>query len=56
MKYKNAALICVIALVELGTVLMCIAMHNFSLALLAAVIYVPYVFILPIMPKQNFTK
>lgn len=54
MKYKNAALICVIALVELGTVLMCIAMHNFSLALLAAIIYVPV--ILPIIPKQNFTK
>ncbi|XP_033356701.1 glycosylphosphatidylinositol anchor attachment 1 protein [Bombus vosnesenskii] len=56
MKYKNAALVCVIALVELGTVLMCIAMHNFSLALLTAVIYVPFVFVLPITPKQNLTK
>lgn len=56
MKYKNAALICVIALVEFGTVLMCIAMHNFSLALLTAVIYVPFVFVLPIAPKQNLTK
>ncbi|XP_043786986.1 glycosylphosphatidylinositol anchor attachment 1 protein [Apis laboriosa] len=54
MKYKNAVLICVIALVELGTILMCIAMHNFSLALLVAVIYVPI--ILSITPKQNFTK
>ncbi|CAL7943658.1 unnamed protein product [Xylocopa violacea] len=54
MKYNNAALICVIALVEVGTVLMCIAMHNFSLALLIAVIYVPI--ILPITPKQNSTK
>ncbi|XP_076247523.1 glycosylphosphatidylinositol anchor attachment 1 [Calliopsis andreniformis] len=51
MKYKNAALILVIASVELATVLMCIAMHNFSLALIAAIAYVPV--ILPITPKQN---
>ncbi|XP_076663317.1 glycosylphosphatidylinositol anchor attachment 1 [Andrena cerasifolii] len=54
MKYKNAALICVIASVELATVLMCIAMHNFSLALVAAVVYVPV--ILPITPKQSSTS
>ncbi|XP_003707027.1 glycosylphosphatidylinositol anchor attachment 1 [Megachile rotundata] len=54
MKYKNAALVCVIALVELATMLMCIAMHNFSLALLAAVVYVPV--ILPITPKKNSTN
>ncbi|XP_076661414.1 glycosylphosphatidylinositol anchor attachment 1 [Halictus rubicundus] len=51
MKYKNSALICVIASVELATVLMCIAMHNFSLALVAAIVYVPV--ILPITPKQR---
>ncbi|XP_029052423.1 glycosylphosphatidylinositol anchor attachment 1 protein [Osmia bicornis bicornis] len=54
MKYKNAALVCVIALVELATMLMCIAMHNFSLALLAAVVYVPV--ILPITPKKHSTN
>ncbi|XP_043263869.1 glycosylphosphatidylinositol anchor attachment 1 protein [Colletes gigas] len=53
-KYKNAALIYVITSVELATVLMCIAMHNFSLALVAAVVYVPA--ILPITPKQNSTS
>ncbi|XP_031830500.1 glycosylphosphatidylinositol anchor attachment 1 [Nomia melanderi] len=51
MKYKNAALICVIASVELATVLMCVAMHNFSLALIVAVVYVPV--ILPVTPKQK---
>ncbi|XP_078040493.1 glycosylphosphatidylinositol anchor attachment 1 [Augochlora pura] len=51
MKYKNAALICVISSVELATVLMCIAMHNFSLALVTAIVYVPV--ILPIIPKQK---
>ncbi|XP_015438425.1 PREDICTED: glycosylphosphatidylinositol anchor attachment 1 protein [Dufourea novaeangliae] len=50
-KYKNAALVCVIASVELATVLMCIAMHNFSLALVAAIVYVPA--ILPITPKEK---
>lgn len=54
MKYKNAALVCVVALVELATMLMCIAMHNFSLALLAAVVYVPV--ILPITPKKHSTN
>ncbi|CAK9801470.1 Glycosylphosphatidylinositol anchor attachment 1 protein [Anthophora quadrimaculata] len=54
MKYKNAALVCVIALIELGTILMCIAMHNFSLALLIAVVYVPV--ILAITPQQHSTK
>ncbi|CAK9812158.1 Glycosylphosphatidylinositol anchor attachment 1 protein [Anthophora plagiata] len=54
MKYKNAALVCVIALIELGTILMCIAMHNFSLALLIAVVYVPV--ILAITPQQRSTK
>ncbi|XP_054015278.1 glycosylphosphatidylinositol anchor attachment 1 protein [Hylaeus anthracinus] len=54
MKFKNAALICVIASVELATVLMCLAMHNFSLALVAAVVYAPA--ILPITPKQNSTS
>ncbi|XP_017881920.2 glycosylphosphatidylinositol anchor attachment 1 protein [Ceratina calcarata] len=53
MRYKNAILVCVIGLIEFGTVLMCIAMHNFSLALLTAVLYVPV--ILPIAPKQNST-
>ncbi|XP_076165876.1 glycosylphosphatidylinositol anchor attachment 1 isoform X2 [Ptiloglossa arizonensis] len=54
MKYKNAALICVITSVELATILMCIAMHNFSLALVTAVVYIPA--ILPITPKQNTTS
>ncbi|XP_017795411.1 PREDICTED: glycosylphosphatidylinositol anchor attachment 1 protein [Habropoda laboriosa] len=54
MKYKNAALVCVIVLIELGTILMCIAMHNFSLALLIAVVYVPA--ILAITPQQRSTK
>ncbi|KAK2586771.1 hypothetical protein KPH14_011798 [Odynerus spinipes] len=40
-KYKNALLVCVIASVELATALICIAMCNFSLALLAASVYVP---------------
>ncbi|KAG7188931.1 hypothetical protein KM043_008532 [Ampulex compressa] len=50
-KYGNTSLICVIASVELATTLMCIAMHNFSLALLAAVAYVPVV--LMIGPKRG---
>lgn len=54
MKYKNAALILVIVSVELATVLMCIAMHNFSLALITAIAYVPV--LLPITPKKNGTS
>lgn len=50
LKYANAALTYVIACVELATTLMCIAMHNFSLALIAAIAYVPVVSI--ITPKE----
>lgn len=45
-KYENISLICVIALIELATVLMCIAMHNFSLALVTAVVYVPIILLI----------
>ncbi|KAL6258953.1 hypothetical protein P5V15_008879 [Pogonomyrmex californicus] len=45
-KYENISLICVIALIELGTTLMCIAMHNFSLALQTAVVYVPVILLI----------
>ncbi|XP_015186260.1 PREDICTED: glycosylphosphatidylinositol anchor attachment 1 protein [Polistes dominula] len=40
-KYENILLVCVIASVELATTLICVAMCNFSLALLAASVYVP---------------
>lgn len=40
-KYEDALLISVIASVELATTLICVAMCNFSLALLAASVYVP---------------
>ena len=50
-RYDNISLICVIALVELATTLMCIAMHNFSFALFVGVIYVPV--ILYINPRQT---
>lgn len=47
-KYENISLICVITLIELATTLMCVAMHNFSLALVTAVVYVPVIlFITP---------
>ncbi|XP_014214858.1 glycosylphosphatidylinositol anchor attachment 1 protein isoform X1 [Copidosoma floridanum] len=49
-KYNNIALICVITCVEFATALTCVAMQNFSLAWLAAVIYVPVA--LSITPKQ----
>ncbi|XP_043277849.1 glycosylphosphatidylinositol anchor attachment 1 protein isoform X2 [Venturia canescens] len=49
-RYDSVSLVCVIALVELATALMCVAMHNFSLALVIGVIYVPIV--LHITPKQ----
>ncbi|CAL1688980.1 unnamed protein product [Lasius platythorax] len=45
-KYENISLVCVIASIELATALMCIAMHNFSLALLTAVVYVPVVLLI----------
>jgi len=45
-KYENILLVFVIALIELATALMCIAMHNFSLALVTAVVYVPIVFLI----------
>lgn len=51
LKYSNAALTYVIACIELATTLMCIAMHNFSLALVAAISYVPIVS--PITPKEH---
>lgn len=53
-KFNNTALVCVIASVELGTALMCVAMHNFSLALLTAIAYVPVV--LPIRAKHGPTS
>ncbi|CAB0037830.1 unnamed protein product [Trichogramma brassicae] len=53
-KYSNTALVCVITCVEFGTALTCIAMHNFSLAFLTAVVYVPIV--LSIYPKQTITS
>ncbi|XP_046821279.1 glycosylphosphatidylinositol anchor attachment 1 protein [Vespa crabro] len=40
-KYENTLLVSVIASVELATTLICVAMCNFSLALLAASVYVP---------------
>lgn len=51
---ENIFLICVIASVELATALMCIAMHNFSLALLTALLYVPVVLL--ITPHQESAK
>ncbi|KYN22789.1 PREDICTED: glycosylphosphatidylinositol anchor attachment 1 protein [Trachymyrmex cornetzi] len=45
-KYENILLVFVIALIEIATALMCIAMHNFSLALVTAVVYVPIVFLI----------
>lgn len=42
-KYKNTLLVLVIASVELATTLICVAMCNFSLALLVASVYVPAV-------------
>lgn len=45
-KYENVSLVCVIALIELATALMCIAMHNFSLALVTAVVYVPIILLI----------
>ncbi|EZA48989.1 hypothetical protein DMN91_011736 [Ooceraea biroi] len=50
-KYETVSLVCVIASIELATALMCVAMHNFSLALLTAVVYVPV--ILLIMPHRG---
>ncbi|XP_071642867.1 glycosylphosphatidylinositol anchor attachment 1 protein isoform X2 [Temnothorax longispinosus] len=45
-KYENISLVCVIALIELATALMCVAMHNFSLALVTAVVYVPVILLI----------
>ncbi|XP_033222343.1 glycosylphosphatidylinositol anchor attachment 1 protein [Belonocnema kinseyi] len=45
--FYNSALVCVIACVELGTALMCVEIHNFSLALLIAVAYVPVTLLIP---------
>ncbi|XP_058793026.1 glycosylphosphatidylinositol anchor attachment 1 protein [Phymastichus coffea] len=53
-KYSNTALVCVITCVEFATALMCIAMHNFSLAFLAALLYVPIV--LAINPKHRVSS
>lgn len=49
--FKDLALVCVIICVEFATALMCVAMHNFSLAMLVAVLYAPVV--LAITPKKN---
>ncbi|XP_051172002.1 glycosylphosphatidylinositol anchor attachment 1 protein [Leptopilina boulardi] len=46
--FKNAALICIVTSIELGTALMCVEIHNFSLALLIAVIFVPFTLLIPI--------
>ncbi|XP_031784449.1 glycosylphosphatidylinositol anchor attachment 1 protein isoform X1 [Nasonia vitripennis] len=53
-KYSNIALVCVITCVEFATALMCVAMHNFSLALLCAALYVP--FVLSINPKERISS
>ncbi|XP_032670206.1 glycosylphosphatidylinositol anchor attachment 1 protein [Odontomachus brunneus] len=53
-RYEDLSLICVIASIELATALMCIAMHNFSLALLTAVVYVPVVLL--ITPRHESVK
>ncbi|CAD6209732.1 GSCOCG00010820001-RA-CDS [Cotesia congregata] len=53
-RYENTSLICVVVLVELATTLMCIGMHNFSLALLISIIYVPI--ILFINPRKKESK
>lgn len=45
--FYNSALVCVVACVELGTALMCVEIHNFSLALLIAVAYVPMTLLIP---------
>ena len=45
--FSSSTLICVIACVELGTALMCVEIHNFSLALLIAVAYVPMTLLIP---------
>ncbi|KAK0161101.1 hypothetical protein PV327_009614 [Microctonus hyperodae] len=53
-KYENVSRVCVIVLVEFATILMCIGMHNFSLALLTGIIYVPI--ILVITPRKERLK
>ncbi|XP_015117329.1 glycosylphosphatidylinositol anchor attachment 1 protein [Diachasma alloeum] len=50
-RQENVSLICIIALVELATGLMSIAMHNASLALLAGMLYVPIVLL--IAPRSD---
>ncbi|XP_012253852.2 glycosylphosphatidylinositol anchor attachment 1 protein [Athalia rosae] len=49
--YETASLLYVVALIELATMLLCIAMHNFSLALLAAILYVPAA--LSVIPRKG---
>ncbi|XP_046738972.1 glycosylphosphatidylinositol anchor attachment 1 protein isoform X1 [Diprion similis] len=49
--YESASLLYVIALIELATMLLCISMHNFSLALVTAVVYVPAA--LTVIPKKG---
>ena len=57
-KINNAALVCVIALLELGTALMCVEVHNFSLALIITIVYVPLILIIPTQKdsKKGFYK
>ncbi|XP_011310365.1 glycosylphosphatidylinositol anchor attachment 1 protein [Fopius arisanus] len=52
--HENISLVCIIALVELATSLMSIAMHNSSLALLAGALYVPIV--LGISPRSDQSR
>ncbi|XP_024943463.1 glycosylphosphatidylinositol anchor attachment 1 protein isoform X2 [Cephus cinctus] len=53
-KSDNVALVCVVASIEVATTLLCVAMHNFSLALLTAIIYVPTA--LAISPKREINS
>ncbi|XP_066603061.1 glycosylphosphatidylinositol anchor attachment 1 protein isoform X2 [Prorops nasuta] len=53
-KYENISLMCVIVTVELATTFMCITIHNFSLAMITAVAYVPIVLL--VSPKRNPTS
>lgn len=56
--FKNSALICIITSIEFGTALMCVEIHNFSLALLTTVMFVPFTLLIPMEKdsKKGFYK
>lgn len=51
--FKNTSLICIVTSIELGTALMCVEIHNFSLALLTAVTFVPFTLLIPVNLNSN---